>query len=76
MIGLSFPTFFMMFGGPQPTSGRLALASDIHLDIRARIDPDFGWFRMSGSNDLPIDGREFSFAIESEAGEFRAAVHA
>jgi hypothetical protein len=65
-----FSDFFMMFGGPQPTSGRLALASDIHLDIRARIDPDFGWFRMSGSNDLPIDGREFSFAVESELGNF------
>jgi hypothetical protein len=65
-----FSDFFMMFGGPQPTPGRLAFFSDIHLDIRARIDPDFGWFRMSGNNDLPNDGHEFSFAIESELGNF------
>jgi hypothetical protein len=65
-----FPDFFTMFGGPAPIVGRLSIPSDIHLEIHTRARPDFGWFRMTGSNDLPIDGRELSFAIELEQGQF------
>jgi hypothetical protein len=65
-----FPDFFTMFGGPAPVPGRLSIPSDIHLEIHARARQDFGWFRMTGSNDLPIDGHELSFAIELESGQF------
>jgi hypothetical protein len=65
-----FSDFFMMFGGAEPTPGKLGTPSDIHLDIRAHIDPDYGWFRMSGRNDLPVDAHEFSFAIATELGNF------
>jgi len=65
-----FSEFYVMFGGPQPVPGRLAVASDIHVDIRANVHRDFGWFRMSGKNDLPIDAREFDFAVELEQGTF------
>ena len=65
-----FKDFFMMFGGPEPVAGRLPIPSDMHLDIHARVTQDFGWFRMSGSDELPFDGRELSFAIEHEQGHF------
>jgi len=65
-----FSDFFTMFGGPEPVVGRLPIPSAIHLDIRTRVHPDFGWFRMSGSNNLPVDGHEFSFAVELEQGMF------
>jgi hypothetical protein len=68
---LFFSEFFNMFGGAAPRNGRHATASDMHLDIRAGVHPAFGWFRMSGSSDLPVDAREFSFAVEAETGNFK-----
>ena len=65
-----FSDFFAMFGGSEPTLGRLAIPSDIHIDIRASTHPNFGRFRMSPSGDIPIDAREFNFAIELEQGHF------
>jgi hypothetical protein len=65
-----FRDFFTMFGGPEPVAGRLPIPSDIHLEIHTRARTDFGWFRMTGSDDLPVDGRELSFAIELEQGQF------
>jgi len=65
-----FPDFFTMFGGPEPVPGRLSISSDMHVEIHTRHRVDFGWFRMSGTNDLPIDGRELSFAVELEQGQF------
>ena len=67
---LFFSDFFAMFGGTAPAPGRLAVPSDMHLDIRAHVHPSFGWFRMSGSDDAPIDAREFSFAVELDHGTF------
>ena len=72
-----FPDFFMMFGGAAvvstvPSAEISALPSDIHLDVRARIHPDFGWFRLSGRNELPFDGREFDYAINEAHGNFVA----
>jgi hypothetical protein len=72
-----FPDFFMMFGGAAAvTRGSCAaiaaIPSDLHLDVRARIHPDFGWFRLSGRNELPFDGLEFDYAINEERGNFVA----
>jgi hypothetical protein len=67
---LFFPEFFAMFGGAAPTPGRLAISSDMHVDIRSRPGPDFGWFRMSGSSNAPIDASEFNFAVELDQGNF------
>jgi hypothetical protein len=65
-----FTEFFVMFGGSEPVPGRPAIQSDIHLDIRARVHPDFGWFRLIGTKDAPIDGHEYSFALDVEDGAF------
>ena len=65
-----FSEFFAMFGGAAPSPGRLAGPSDMHVDIRSRPGPDFGWFRMSGSSDAPIDASEFNFAVELDHGNF------
>jgi hypothetical protein len=65
-----FSEFFAMFGGSQPAPGRLAIPSDMHLDIRAHVHPSFGWFGMSGSSNAPIDAREFQFAVELDHGTF------
>ena len=72
-----FPDFFMMFGGAAavatvPSAAIAANPSDLHLDVRARIHPDFGWFRLSGRNELPFDGLEFEHAINQERGNFVA----
>jgi hypothetical protein len=67
---LFFSDFFAMFGGSEPAPGRLAISSDMHVDIRAHTHPKFGWFRMSGSGDVPIDAREFNFAVELDQGNF------
>ncbi len=56
--------------------GKLSVSSDIHLAIRARIHPDFGWFRMSGSNDLADRWRANSVSPSTlEQGAFRSARH-
>jgi hypothetical protein len=65
-----FADFFDMFGGPAPAPGKCPLAADIHLDIRARIHPEFGWFRRSGNDDLPVDANEYDFALQDEQGNF------
>jgi hypothetical protein len=65
-----FAEFFMMFGGSEPAPGRLSIPSDIHLDIRTRLHPEFGWFRMQGTGDCRIDAHEYSFALEAEQGAF------
>jgi hypothetical protein len=65
-----FPDFFTMFGGPEPVAGRLSIPSDMHLEVHTRARNDFGWFRMTGSDELPIDGHELNFAIELEQGQF------
>ena len=65
-----FPDFFTMFGGPEPVAGRLSIPSDMHIEVHTRARNDFGWFRMTGSDDLPVDGRELNFAIELEQGQF------
>jgi hypothetical protein len=64
--------FFMMFGGRsnRPAQGAVG-QPDIHLDIVTGADPDYGWFRMSGRDQLPFDGKEFDFAIEQEHGFFK-----
>jgi hypothetical protein len=72
-----FPDFFMMFGGADaaataPSAAITAFPSDIHLDLRARVHPDFGWFRLAGQNELPFDGREFDYAISEAHGNFVA----
>jgi len=71
------PLFFMMFGGATAAATRSSAAvstipSDIHLDVRARFHPDFGWFGLSGRNELPFDGREFDYAISEAHGHFAA----
>jgi hypothetical protein len=64
--------FFMMFGGTSIGSAQsVAVQADIHLDIVTTADPDYGWFRMSGRDQLPFDGKEFDFAIEQEHGFFK-----
>jgi hypothetical protein len=65
-----FEEFYTMFGGSEPVRGRMPIASSIHLDIRSSVDPQYGCFRMTGANELPADGHEFSFAVESETGTF------
>jgi hypothetical protein len=66
-----FEEFYTMFGGREPVRGRMSLESDIHLDIRSSVDPKYGCFRMTGTNELPADGHEFSFAVESDTGAFK-----
>jgi hypothetical protein len=73
---LFFSEFFAMFGGSEPAPGRLAIPSDMHVDIRAHTHPKFGWLRMSGSGDVPIDAREFDFAVELDHGNFVSLAHA
>ena len=68
--------FFMMFGGTSgapgsPSARNPAAPSDIHLDISSTVHPEFGWFRLSGRDELPFDGMEFRFAIEEEHGFFK-----
>ena len=68
--------FFMMFGGSSgppgsPSARNPALPSDIHLDINSRAHPEYGWFRMSGRDNLPFDGMEFQFGIQEEHGFFK-----
>ena len=65
-----FSDFFDMFGGPEPTPGELSNTADVQLEIHARTDPDFGWFRKAGSDSRPIDAREYSYALEKEGGNF------
>src|SRR5262245_1215592 len=65
-----FSEFFLMFGGSEPVRGPLAVPCDIHLRIHSRVHPEFGWFRMSGSNDLPVDGAEFRFTVGESNGHF------
>jgi hypothetical protein len=65
-----FKDFFTMFGGPEPVAGRMPIPSDMHLEIHTQSRNDFGWFRMTGSDELPIDGHELSFAIELDQGHF------
>jgi len=67
---LFFSEFFAMFGGAAPTLGRLAISSDMHVDIRSCPGSRFGWFRMSGSSNVPIDASEFNFAVELDHGNF------
>lgn len=67
---LFFPEFFAMFGGSVPGEDPYAGISDIHVDIRTTAHTKFGWFQISGSNDLPVDGQEFSFALQAERGTF------
>lgn len=63
--------FFTMFGGAGQAPGVFDTSSAIHLNVRAGIRSDFGWFRMSGRNELPIDGHEFSFAVKLDQGTFQ-----
>jgi hypothetical protein len=64
--------FFMMFGGTSSChKTRCALQSDIHLDINITAHPEYGWFRMSGRDQLPFDGMEFRFGVELEHGFFK-----
>ncbi len=65
-----FDDFFVAFGGPGPIRGRIDTPSDIRIELRAHVHRGYGWFRVSGSNDLPLDGHEFSFAVEVEQGTF------
>jgi hypothetical protein len=65
-----FSEFFVMFGGSDPAPGKLSIPSDIRLNIHAQVHPDFGWFRMVGTGDFPIDAREYSLALELEEGAF------
>lgn len=65
-----FSEFFVIFGGPAPVPGRLAIPSDMHLDIRAQLHADFGWFRMTGTSELPVDAKEFNRALEKDDGLF------
>ncbi len=68
--------FFMTFGGTSgapgsPSARNPAIPSDIHLDINSRAHPEYGWFRMSGRDQLPFDGMEFHYAIQEERGFFK-----
>src|SRR5690242_5481745 len=54
-----FADFFVAFGGPGPVRGRIDLPSDIRIELRAHVHPHYGWFRIGGNNDLPLDGHEF-----------------
>ena len=68
--------FFMTFGGTSgppgsPGARSPALPSDIHLDVNATVHPEFGWFRLSGRDELPFDGMEFHYAIQEERGFFK-----
>jgi hypothetical protein len=69
--------FFMTFGGSSgapgsPSARDPATASDIHLDICSTCDPEYGWFRLSGRDELPFDGKEFHYAIQEERGFFKS----
>ena len=68
--------FFMVFGGTSgppgsPSARNPAIPSDIHLDICTEAHPEYGWFRMSGRDELPFDGLELKAAIEQESGFFK-----
>jgi hypothetical protein len=68
--------FFMTFGGTSgapgsPAAKNPAIPSDLHLDISSKGHPDYGWFRMSGRDELPFDGMEFHYAIQEERGFFK-----
>jgi hypothetical protein len=68
--------FFMVFGGTSgppgsPSARNPAIPSDIHLDIYTTAHPEYGWFRISGRDDLPFDGLELKYAIEQDSGFFK-----
>jgi hypothetical protein len=65
-----FGEFFTMFGAPAPVTGPPSGPADMHLSVRARTGGAFGWFHMSGDNDLPLDGVEFQFSVTLETGFF------
>jgi len=67
-----FDDFYVAFGGPEPKEGRIDIRSDVHVEVRAGLQPGFGWFCISGANDLVVDGREFSFAIDRKQGPYEA----
>src|SRR5258708_35556917 len=65
----------MMIGGATEAGRSTTLSvvpSDIHLDVRARIHPNFGWFQLSGRDEIPFDGLEFEYAINEARGNFVA----
>ncbi len=65
-----FSEFFVMFGGSAPVPGRIGRDADMHVEIHAAIHDEFGWFRMSGTDELPVDAHEFSFALTAGQGTF------
>lgn len=65
-----FPDFFAMFGGDDPVPGPHAIPSDIRADICAKVHPEFGWFRLSKGDGLPVDAHEFSFALQGDSSTF------
>jgi hypothetical protein len=66
-----FADFFTMFGAAPPVPGTLDDRADMRLDIVAG-EGDYGWFRLSGDDALPLDGHEFRFATSLEQGTFEA----
>lgn len=67
-----FPDFFTMFGGSAPTAGALPHDADLRVRVLTDAATDYGWFHIGGHDPMDVDGREFTFALESERGTFDA----
>jgi hypothetical protein len=67
---------FLMFGGGRPRSGVARSDASLTASIRS-VDAPFGWGLLltRGSAHLPIDGREFTFAVSMDDGPFDATAH-
>src|SRR5881394_134961 len=64
--------FHAMFGSRAPAGAHAP--PDIHVEIRSSTHPSHGWFHVAGADTLPVDAREFEFAVELEGGRFARVV--
>ncbi|CAM3110428.1 hypothetical protein SPAN111604_04225 [Sphingomonas antarctica] len=65
-----FADFFTMFGAAPPVAGSSNERADMQLDVVSAGGGDYGWFRLSGDDTLPLDGGEFRFATSLAQGTF------
>lgn len=69
-------SIFLMFGGADPRIGQIDPMAAITASIRTSNAPHgWGLLAANGSAGLPVDGREFRFAVSFDQGPFDAITH-